>query len=167
MYRINDYVVYKKDVCRVVDIKENYIKDKDYYSLVPVYDSTLKIDVPVSSNLLRDVIAKEDVQRIIDDIPNIDIIDNDSKLIENIYNDLLRNGDYIDLIKIIKTTYLRNDDRIKNKKKISEKDMYYFNLAEKYLYSEFSVALGIGYDETKEYVIKCVSGDKEKGLSGN
>ncbi len=162
MYRINDYVVYKKDVCRVVDIKENYIKDKDYYSLVPVYDYTLKIDVPVSSNLLRDVIAKEDVQRIIDDIPNIDIIDNDSKLIENIYNDLLRSGYYIDLIKIIKTTYLRNNDRIKNKKKISEKDMYYFNLAEKYLYSEFSVALGMSYDETKEYVIKCVSGDKEK-----
>lgn len=162
MYRINDYVVYKKDVCRVVDIKENYIKDKDYYSLVPVYDYTLKIDVPVSSNLLRDVIAKEDVQRIIDDIPNIDIIDNDSKLIENIYNDLLRSGDYIDFIKIIKTTYLRNNDRIKNKKKISEKDMYYFNLAEKYLYSEFSVALGMSYDETKEYVIKCVSGDKEK-----
>lgn len=162
MYKIDDFVVYKRDVCRVVDIKENYIKGKDYYSLIPVYDSTLRIDVPVGSNLLRDVISKEDVQRVIDDIPSISIINTDGKLIENIYNDLLRSGDYADLIRIIKTAYLRNDDRIKNKKKISEKDMNYFNLAEKYLYSEFSVALGMGYDETKEYVIKCVSGNNEK-----
>lgn len=34
--------------------------------------------------------------------------------------------------------------------------MYYFNLAEKYLYQEFQVALGKNYDETKEYVINNV-----------
>ena len=49
---------------------------------------------------------------------------------------------------------MRNNERINNKKKISEKDDNYFNLSEKYLYSEFAIALGISYDDVKDYVIK-------------
>ena len=42
------------------------------------------------------------------------------------------------------------------KKKRSEKDTTYFNHAEKYLYTEFSVVLGKSYEDTKEYVISKV-----------
>ena len=45
---------------------------------------------------------------------------------------------YEDLIKIIKTTYLRNKERIDNNKKIGGTDDEYFKQAEKYLYNEFS-----------------------------
>ena len=69
----------------------------------------------------------------------------------------MHSGTYEDLIKIIKTTYLRNEDRINNKKKISEIDNEYFNKAESYLYNEFSVVLNLSFSETKEYVIKSVS----------
>ncbi|MGM9877000.1 MAG: CarD family transcriptional regulator [Bacilli bacterium] len=162
MYNINDYVVYKKDVCRVSGIRENYFKNTDYYTLIPVYDGSLKIDVPVNSNLIRKVIEKEEVESIINAIPNIDVIAGDDKLMESEYNNLLHNGDYISLIKIIKTTYLRNDNRIKNKKKISEKDVNYFNLAERYLYGEFAIALGMSYDDTKSYVIDRVRGIDKK-----
>lgn len=77
-------------------------------------------------------------------------------MLEVEYKRLLHEGGYEGLIKIIKTTYLRNNDRINNKRKISEKDNEYFKLAERFLYSEFSVALGISYDEAKEYVINKV-----------
>ena len=70
--------------------------------------------------------------------------------------ELLKSGTYNDLIAIIKTTYLRNETRDKEKKKRSEKDTTYFNLAEKYLYTEFSVVLGKNYEDTKEYVISKV-----------
>lgn len=153
MYKINDYVVYKKDVCIISDIRKNYFRNTDYYTLIPVYDNSLKIDVPVNSGLIRNVITKEEVESIINDIPKIEIINNNDKLMESEYINLLHNGDYISLIKIIKTTYLRNDDRIRNKKKISEKDVNYFNLAERYLYSEFAIALDMSYDDTKNYVI--------------
>ena len=66
------------------------------------------------------------------------------------------------LIKIIKTTYLRNKERIEKSKKTTDKDVYYFNLAEKYLYQEFQVILGLTYDETKEFVIKSVSNSLSK-----
>lgn len=156
MYKIGDFVVYKRDVCRVVDYKEKHIKDIDYYSLVPIFDTTLKIDVPVNSGFLRDVLSKNEIEAIIDNIVNVDVIDIPDKMIENEYKRLLHDGGYEGLIKIIKTTYIRNNDRLSNKKKISEKDDNYFKLAEKYLYSEFSVVLGISYGEAKNYVINKV-----------
>ena len=60
------------------------------------------------------------------------------------------------LIKIIKTAYLRNKDRIDNNKKIGEKDNNYFNLAERYLYTEFSIVLNKNFEDTKDYVIEKV-----------
>ncbi len=153
MYNIGDFVVYKKDVCKVTDYKEKHIKDTDYYELVPILDSTLKIVVPVNSGFIRSVLSREEAENVIDMIPNVSVIEVNDKLIENEYKRLLHEGSYEGLVKIIKTTYLRNEDRINNKRKISEKDDNYFNLAEKYLYGEFSIAIGIPYDEVKKYVI--------------
>ena len=157
MFDIGDFVVYKKDVCKVAGIKEKYYKDMDYFSLEPVFDSTLKIDVPKNSKLLRSVLSKKEVEEIINKIPFINYIDMNDKMLENEYKKLLHDGGYDGLVKIIKTTYIRNNDRINSKRKISEKDETYFNLAEKYLYNEFAVSLGISPEEAKEYVINKVN----------
>ena len=44
------------------------------------------------------------------------------------FTQLLNTDNHENLVKIIKTTYLRNENRINNKKKISDKDDKYFNL---------------------------------------
>ena len=157
MFNVGDFIVYKRDVCKIVGIKEKYYKDIDYYSLEPVFDDTLKIDVPKNSNFLRNILSKEEVEAIIDRIPTIDVIVANDKLLENEYKKLLHEEGYDGLIKIIKTTYLRNCDRINNKKKISERDEIYFNMAEKYLYNEFAVSLGVTFEEAKKYVIEKVT----------
>ena len=69
----------------------------------------------------------------------------------------MNNGTHEDLVKIIKTTYLRNQLRILNNKKISEKDDEYLKRAEKYLYEEIGVVLNISFEQTKEYVIKKIN----------
>ena len=74
-------------------------------------------------------------------------------MIENEYRILMNSGKHEDLISIIKTTYLRNKERLDNNKKTTDKDNYYFNQAELYLYNEFSVVLNLTYDETKQYII--------------
>lgn len=51
MRQIGDYVVYRKEVCQIVGMKEKHFKDKDYYVLVPINDTSLKIDVPVDHQL--------------------------------------------------------------------------------------------------------------------
>ncbi len=156
MYKVNDYVVYKKDVCKVKEIRENKLNGSSYYVLVPVFDESLIIDVPVDNKMgyLRDLLSKKQADNLIDNIVNIEPLENiDSKYIENTYKELFHNGTHEDLIKIIKTTYLRNEDRLKNKKKISEKDSDYFNQAEKYLYNELSIVYNMSFEEIKEYII--------------
>ena len=152
MFNIGDYVVYKKEVCRISEYKNKFMNDTDYYSLVPIMDSSLKIEVPVNSGFIRRVIDKNKANDIIDNIVNIDVITSNDRMIENEYKSLLMDGSYDALIKIIKTTYLRNNERISNRKKISEKDNNYFNLAEKYLYSEFAIALDMDYDKVRDYI---------------
>lgn len=154
MYKLGDLLVYKKDVCEVVEIKPKYLRDMDYYILTPITDKTLKIQTPVNNKAIRNLITKDKVEEIIHCIPNIEIIQTDAKTIDYDYKQLMQSGTHEDLIKIIKTTYLRNKERIDNNKKTTDKDNYYFNQAELYLYNELSVVLGLTYDETKEYIIK-------------
>lgn len=152
MFKVNDYVVYKKDVCQISEIKEKCFNNIDYYILRPVSDQTLTISVPTDNKTIRDLISKKELETIIQDIPNIKIIESNNKLIENDYKQLMSTGNHEDLIKIIKTTFLRNKERTDNNKKIGDKDDNYFKLAEKYLYTEFMIVLGMSYDETKKYV---------------
>lgn len=155
MYQINDYVIYRKDVCKIKDIKEK--NNVSYYVLIPIDDDSLKIEVPTNNNILKELMSKEEVNELIKKIPNISLIECNDKMIETEYKNLLSTGTKEDLIKIIKTTYLRNKERIDNKKKISDKDNNYFNKAEKILYNELSIVLGMTYEETKNYIIDKVS----------
>ena len=158
MFGVNEYIVYRNNVCYINEIIE--IKDKKYYVLFPIDDDSLTIKVPVDNSFIRRVISKDEVAEIIKNIINIDIIKVDNeKMIEQEYKKLLENATHENLIKIIKTSYLRNDKRKREKKKISEKDDTYFKLAEKILYNEFSVALKMNYEDTKKYVVDSV----EKG----
>ena len=143
MKNIGDYIVCRKEVCIIKDIKN------DLYVLEPIDDPTLTLQVPINSNILRDLITKKDINRLLKVIPVIDTINSSDRLIEQTYKELMHSGTYEDLIKIIKTTYLRNEDRINNKKKNSEIDNECFNKAESYLYNEFSVGLNLSFAETK------------------
>jgi len=156
MFKKGDYVVYKRDVVEIVGMKINGLNHQEYYVLVPVDDKSLKIDVPIDNRLgyLRSLITKSAVKNLIKKIPEIPLIETNNKLIENDYKMLMSDGSHESLIKIIKTTYLRNKERLDNNKKVSDKDNYYFNLAEKYLYNEIAYTLGISYDDVREYILK-------------
>ena len=157
MHNVGEYVVYRKEVCEIVGIKEKVFGDKNYYVLVPANDKSLKLQVPIEDNpYLRDLVSKEEIEKIIEMIPEIEIINISEKLIENEYKRLMNSGSFEDLIKIIKTTYLRNKNRLENNRKKSEKDEQYFDKSEKFLYTEFSIVLNKNYDETKEYIVNKV-----------
>lgn len=157
MYKINDYLIYKKDVCKIVDIKTDS-NNISYYVLVLVDDSSLTIKIPIENSFnIRDLISKDEAYNLINNILNIEPIkDINDKNIENTYKELLKTGKHEDLIKIIKTTYLRNKNRIDNKKKLGDKDTDYFNKAERYLYNELAIVLNMSYDEVKEYILNRV-----------
>lgn len=154
MFNVLEYVIYRHEVC-IINEKKIGRNDNEYYVLIPIFDNTLKIEIPVvfANKKVRRLISKEAALELITKIPLIDIIDVDSKLLESEYKKLLSdNNNYYNLIKIIKTTYLRNKERLDNKKKLSDRESHYFELAEKYLYSELSLVLNMSFDETKKFV---------------
>lgn len=142
-----DYIVYRKETCKIIG------KEDGYYKLVPVNDTSIKYKVPVDSNFLKKVITKEEIDRLLLEMPEINTIDLGEKQIEQEYKELMKSGTHEDLVKIIKTSYLRNQIRILNNKRISEIDDEYFKRAEKYLYEEIGIVLNLSFENTKEYII--------------
>lgn len=157
MFKVGEFIVYKRDVCKIEEIKK--INNNEYYVLKPIDDLSLTIDVPTDNKFgyLRQIISKEEALNLIKKIPKIDIINSHERLIENEYKNLINTEKHEDLIKIIKTAYLRNDERLKNNKKISDKDDRYFKKAENYLYNELSISLNLSFGEVKKYIIETVT----------
>ena len=157
MYKINDYILYKREVCRIKDIKNKYFQDRDYYVLTPVNDESLTLNIPLDSPDIQNILTKEQAMDIIKSIKDVECINTDEKSLENTYKELLSTQNTLDLAKIVKTTYIRNQNRLNSGKKIADKDNNYFNLAEKYLYTTLGIALGMSYYECKNYVIDFIS----------
>ncbi len=103
------------------------------------------------------LISEKEVKELIEQIPLILLIDCHEKQLENQYRQLLNSGDLADLIKIIKTTYLQNKERIDNSKKIGDEDNQYLEKAEKIFYNKFSIVLNMIFDATKNYMVKEVT----------
>lgn len=156
MFKINSCVMYKNDVCIVKDISKNKYTNKDCYTLVPKLDNSLKISVPIDNKDIRKIITKKEVEDLINNIRGIDIIKTSVHNLEGEYRKLIHTSKHEDLVKIIKTAYLRNKKRTDEKRSLGQKDKEYFDKAEKYLYSEIAVSLGISYDAAKKYVVSKV-----------
>ena len=154
MFKVNDYCLYNYNVCKVKEIVD--INGQDYYVLVPVIDESLTVKAPITQENvnIRPLLSKKEVDNLIKRLPIIELITlRDQELVPE-YKRLLNSHNREDLVKIIKTTYIRNKKRKDNGKKIGERDDIYFNLAEKSLYSELSVVLNKSFDEVKEIVVK-------------
>ena len=157
MFKIGEYVIYKRTLCKLKDITEK--NNNYYYKLYPIEDENLIINVPINnnSNNLRYPISKEEADILIKKIPTIEEIKANDKVLEQVYQSLMKTNTHEDLIKIIKTTYLRNEKRRINGKKIADKDLTYFKKAEDYLYNELSISLNMNYEECKNYIISKLS----------
>lgn len=154
MFKINEVVMHVHDVCKIDKIIENYRDGEDYYRLSTVADESLIIYTPVANaqGRIRKIISKKEAEALINEIPSIQPLDTDDRQLINEYKALVSKGDRRDYIRIIKTTYTRNELRTESNKKLNENDKTYFRLAEHILYSEIGAALGMDFAETKKYI---------------
>ena len=121
-----------------------------------MFDKTLKISVPIDNKngYLKKLLTEKEALDLIKQIPNVEVMKTENKNLENDYLNLLYTKSHLDLIKVIKTTYLRNKQRKDAKRSIGQKDDEYFKNAEKCLYEELSVVFNLSYADTKNYVIE-------------
>lgn len=156
MYKIGDYIIYKKDVCIINEIKDNYYNGISYYKISPITDNSLTINIPIDNACIKNILSKDEANKIITEIPKVELLNIEEKNLESEYKELLNTDNLLDLVKIIKTTYIRNQNRINNGEKIGDKDNEYFNKAENYLYNILSISLNIPYEECKKMITnKC------------
>lgn len=159
MFKIGQIAVYRREVCTLVAIDRKYQNDEDYYVLVPVDNNTLTIRLPIShaKGVLRPLITKAEVEDLIGRIPDIETVAINSWSHASEYRDLLSSSSHEDLIRIIKTAYLRQQDRTDKHQKVNENDKVYYRTAEKLLYSEIAAVLKLTYEEARDFVVTRVS----------
>jgi len=168
MFSIGEYIIYgTKGVCQVTDVTtmnlDGVPKDTKYYILQPWNQSGSRIFVSVDNQktIMRKTLSKEEAEALIEEIPGIGEIwvDND-KAREEKYKECIRSCDCRELVRIIKTLFLRREERLKAGKKITTTDERYLKMAEDHLYSELAVALGIPAENMRQYITDRVEGAK-------
>lgn len=160
MFEKGEYIVYgNKGICEVKDITvldlDGTSKDRLYYVLSPKNQKDSKIFVPVDSNktIMRRLITKDEAEQLIKSIPQIQEIwvEND-KLREEKYKECMRTCQCSEWVRIIRTLYIRMQERIAQGKKVTATDERYFKMAEDNLYSELSIALNVPKEKMEQYI---------------
>jgi len=155
MYKINDVVVFRRDVCKIVGKHRSDFTGDQCYILVPYYnqDGSVRMQVPIANKggHLRDLITKKQIEDLIQNTPDLETLANKPANMKSQYAALLKTDELSDLVRIIKTSYGRNKARMEQHKKLASIDDEYLQKAEKYLYDEISVALNMSFDESKQF----------------
>jgi CarD family transcriptional regulator len=129
---------------------------KMYYTLVPLYASGSKFFVPTDSKKIvtRSVMTKQEVEQLIAEWNEIETlwVDNDKNR-EEIYKEALRSCDFRQWAKLMKTSYQRNQARLKRGKKVTASDERYLHMAEENLFGELAIPLCMTKSEAEEYFL--------------
>lgn len=160
MFKVGDLICYEnRGICKVENITELNLpgatKGQKYYELKPVFEESGKIYSAVGNNkvMMRYMISKEEAKQLIDDIPSIpEMWIGDEKQREIKYKEAMQSCDCRQWVSIIKTLYLRRQDRLLQGKKTTNTDDRYFKKAEENLHGELAMALGVKKDEMVDFI---------------
>lgn len=166
MYQIGDLIVYgNTGVCRVEAVETPRHRpgeeERQYYLLRPLYQDGA-IRIPVDTKVfMRPVISREEAEKLIDAIPgmNAEVYHerNFTQLAAH-YQEALGSHECSDLIELVMSIYAKKQDAESKKRKFGQVDARFMKRAESLLYGEFSVALGIPFDDVQGYIASRVSG---------
>lgn len=162
MFKINDYIMYGTvGVCKVIDITKEAIMNSseiEYYVLNPIYSKYSKntiIKIPVDNKKIsmRKILSKDEVNSLINDIPNKETLwIDDDKQRNDQFKSILKGGSCDDLITLIRSIYLDKKKRKLDGKKVCKGDEEIMQTAEKLLNEEFATILHIRPEEVKSYI---------------
>lgn len=158
MFCIDEYVIYGNNgVCRVNDIckMSSDQNAKEYYCLIPVNDKDGRIYTPVDNDkvVMRKILTKSEAMELIDTIPEIEQMwIQDDKQREANYKQAIHTCDCRELIRIIKTMYMRRQERLARGMKSTVVDERYLREAEDNLYGELSIAIGKEKSDMESFI---------------
>ena len=165
MYKINDIVMYGTfGICKITAIEKRDLmgEEREYYILRHKNSEKNVFYVPVDNETalsnIHYVCSRSEVDELISHINSEDVIwiDNDIKRKEE-YSRIIKNADKHEMIRLIKTLYLRRKELSQEGRKLRSSDEKYLDLAENMLFEEFAYALDIDRSEVVEYIEKHIA----------
>ena len=154
MYKMGEVIAHNKlGLCTIKEITQ--INDIDYYVLISNIDNT-KIMIPISNadKLTRKIITKEEIEELVNKIPNINIdLIKDFKTRMKTYDELLKSGEIENLAILSRTIY----EYKKESKNLTVADKEIFKATEKILFDELAYVLNIdNKNDVSKYLFKKV-----------
>lgn len=160
MFEKGELIVYGRNgVCLVEDITpmnmDGIDSERLYYVLRPLNSQGSTIFTPIDNKKvpMRKIITKKEALELIEHIPEIDVLTiSNEKLCEEQYKAALQTCECAEMVRVLKTIYLKKQKRIAAGKKMTSTDEKYFHMAENCLYTELSVLIDIPKDKMEEYI---------------
>ena len=168
MFKVNDVVVYgTQGVCEIVGIEEQKIggEIKKYFVLKPKSDKGATCYVPTWNekawSKMRKVMTKEDVDALIDSMPNQKPIwiENENERKEA-FKKILASGDHIAIISMVQSIFLHKQQREAEGKRLHMSDEYFMKDAEQLLYHEWQYVLNVDKDGLMSYIFARIEASK-------
>lgn len=160
MYQKGDYVVYgTKGVCLIEDVTmldwgaDCISSEKLCYKLTPrfVKGSTIYAPVENEKTVIRSVMSREEAQAVLNRVKQLETLwVKDEKEREASYRRALLSGNSMEWSRIVKTLYLRKQERQKTGKRMTCIDERYLHIAENILFGEMSLPLKLTVKEVEE-----------------
>lgn len=159
MYCVGDYISYGNNgVCEVMGTEmmnpsSGSAESRECYILRPLHDRSCKIMTPVDNQkvIMRDLISPEETRQLLDDIPQIETLPEQSARQQEIsYQKALHSGSCRQWLCLVKTLNERIAIRKSKGKKVTATDDRYYKAAVDKLVEEFSVVLGMDAGETTD-----------------
>lgn len=165
MYQPGDMVVYgAAGVCRVEKVARPNLtgtdRNKEYYVLSPLHQDGI-IYTPVDSGKIpmRPVISAAEAEALIDLIPSIKADACRASSLQALaqhYQAAMRSSDCRDLVEVVKSIYAKRIQVESRKRRLGTIDERYMKQAERLLYGELSIALGIPFEDVQSYIARRV-----------
>lgn len=165
MYNVGDIVMYGTfGICKVTAIEKRDFtgEEQEYYILKHTSSEKNTFYVPLRNESalsnMHYVCSKAEVDELISHMNSEELIwiDNDIKRKEE-YSRIIKDANKHELIRLIKTLYLRRKELAESGKKLRSTDENYLSLAENMLFEEFAFALDIDRSEVVEYIEKHIA----------
>ena len=165
MYNVGDIVMYGTfGICKVTAIEKRDLtgEEQEYYILKHINSEKNIFYVPTNNDTalskMHPICSKAEVDELISHMNSEGLIwiDNDIKRKEE-YSRIIKDADKHEIIRLIKTLYLRRKELAESGKKLRSTDENYLSLAENMLFEEFAFALDIDRSEVVEYIEKHIA----------
>jgi len=159
MFNIHEVVMHNTlGICEVRGIEQRSVVGrpaKEYYILHSLYDEDNTAFVPVEGceRLMRFPMQKTEIIELIEEMPNLcsKWID-ETRARKDSYTQTIREGNPHKLVAMIRSLYLKDEERKKIGKRINDADARQQAQAIKILHQEMAYGLGIGVDEVPDAI---------------